>query len=53
VISLRTNVQAGKRVDGDAQVSEDRSPLTPIDQSDVLRDITPQKQAMEIWNLKC
>jgi hypothetical protein len=48
VISLRTNVQAGKRADGDAQLSHDRSLLTPIDQSDVLRDITPWEQAVEI-----
>ncbi|SNT33871.1 hypothetical protein SAMN05216276_103526 [Streptosporangium subroseum] len=40
MISLRTNVQAGKHADGNAQVGEDRGSLTPVDQSDVLRDIT-------------
>lgn len=49
MIFFRTNVQAGKPADGNAQVSEDRSSLTPIGQSDVLRG----KQAAEIWNLKC
>ncbi|MEU0480225.1 hypothetical protein ABZ260_13710 [Streptosporangium sp. NPDC006013] len=40
VISHRTNAQAGKRVSGNAQVSEGCDSLTWIGQSDVLRDNT-------------